>query len=150
MKIRKTYQGVVPNGKVLNSNSSSVIDTYSCDYINKFDEKVLFDGIGGNTNDSYTITLNDSINNYKYIEIFFRERTNNGGYIKLRKEDCGSFALSLNFNADYFTFMFSANASISDKTLSVEAAKRIVINRNNNTITNQDTSSTIYKVVGYK
>lgn len=34
MKIRKTYNGVVPNGKVLNKNSSSVTDTYSCDYIN--------------------------------------------------------------------------------------------------------------------
>lgn len=32
--IRKTYNGVVPNGKVLNSNSSSVTDTYSCDYTN--------------------------------------------------------------------------------------------------------------------
>lgn len=35
MKIRKTYQGVVPNGKVLNSKSDSQIDTYSCDYLNK-------------------------------------------------------------------------------------------------------------------
>lgn len=34
MKIRKIYQGVVPNGKVLNKDSSSVTDTYSCDYIN--------------------------------------------------------------------------------------------------------------------
>lgn len=34
MKIKKTYQGVVPNGKILNDVSDSPIDTYSCDYIN--------------------------------------------------------------------------------------------------------------------
>lgn len=34
MRIRKTYQGVVPTGKVLNSESYSKIDTYSCDCIN--------------------------------------------------------------------------------------------------------------------
>ena len=34
MRIRKTYQTVVPTGKVLNSESSSLNDTYSCDYIN--------------------------------------------------------------------------------------------------------------------
>lgn len=33
-KIKKTYQGVVPNGKVLNTKSASQIDTYSCEYIN--------------------------------------------------------------------------------------------------------------------
>lgn len=40
MRIRKTYQTVVPTGKVLNSESSSLNDTYSCDYINnnKFNE----------------------------------------------------------------------------------------------------------------
>ena len=39
MKIKKTYNGVVPNGKVLNKNSSSVTDTYSCDYINNLHNK---------------------------------------------------------------------------------------------------------------
>lgn len=34
MRIRKTYQTVVPTGKVLNSESNSLNDTYSCAYIN--------------------------------------------------------------------------------------------------------------------
>lgn len=34
MKIKKIYNGVVPNGKILNSESTSQNDTYSCSYIN--------------------------------------------------------------------------------------------------------------------
>lgn len=33
-RIRKTYQAVVPNGKVLTTKSNSNSDTYSCEYIN--------------------------------------------------------------------------------------------------------------------
>ena len=34
MKIKKIYNGVVPNGKILNSKNTSQNDTYSCSYIN--------------------------------------------------------------------------------------------------------------------
>ena len=34
-KIKKVSQAIAVIGKVLNSNSSSVTDTYSCDYINE-------------------------------------------------------------------------------------------------------------------
>lgn len=50
MKIKKTYNGVVPNGKVLNKDSSSVTDTYSCDYINN---NVGIVESGSNENGSY-------------------------------------------------------------------------------------------------
>lgn len=34
MKIKKTFQGVIPENKILNTESTSQTDTYSCDYIN--------------------------------------------------------------------------------------------------------------------
>lgn len=34
MKIRKKFQGTVPDNKILNTNSNSQVDTYSCDKIN--------------------------------------------------------------------------------------------------------------------
>lgn len=37
MRIRKQFDSVQKEGKVLNSQSSSQSDTYSCDYINKLD-----------------------------------------------------------------------------------------------------------------
>lgn len=33
-KIKKTYQGTIPENKILNTESKSQTDTYSCDYIN--------------------------------------------------------------------------------------------------------------------
>ena len=35
MKLIKTYQGQLPENKILNTKSTSQTDTYSCDYINK-------------------------------------------------------------------------------------------------------------------
>ena len=35
MKIRKKFQGTVPDNKILNTNSDSQVDTYSCDKINR-------------------------------------------------------------------------------------------------------------------
>lgn len=35
MKIQKTFQGSVPENKILNTDSNSQTDTYSCDYIKK-------------------------------------------------------------------------------------------------------------------
>lgn len=56
-KIRKTYQGVVPTGKVLNSESSSLNDTYSCDYINeKFNDIETIDISNYKTNNIQSIT----------------------------------------------------------------------------------------------
>ena len=34
MKIKKLFQGTIPENKILNENSTSQTDTYSCDYIN--------------------------------------------------------------------------------------------------------------------
>lgn len=34
MKIKKTYQGSLPDNKIVNTESNSQTDTYSCDYLN--------------------------------------------------------------------------------------------------------------------
>ena len=67
--IRKTYNGVVPNGKVLNKNSSSVTDTYSCDYINNMNNysKKLF-GAANNSNETITL-VDEKISDYKFITV---------------------------------------------------------------------------------
>ena len=46
MKIKKMYQGTVPENKILNTQSDSQTDVYSCDYVNKLntystEEKVI-------------------------------------------------------------------------------------------------------------
>jgi len=36
MRIIKKFQGAVPENRILNTHSNNTTDTYSCDYINKF------------------------------------------------------------------------------------------------------------------
>ena len=43
MKIKKIYQGELPENKILNAQSTSQTDTYSCEYINNL-------GVGGGEN----------------------------------------------------------------------------------------------------
>lgn len=40
MKIKKTFQGSLPENRILNTDSSSQTDTYSCDYINDVSEEI--------------------------------------------------------------------------------------------------------------
>ncbi len=40
MKIKKTFQGTIPENKILNSNSTSQTDTYSCEKINEMTEEI--------------------------------------------------------------------------------------------------------------
>ena len=80
MKIRKTYQGVVPSGKVLNSKSDSQIDTYSCDYLNNIIGKIQILGIqtvilaasniasGGTSQSSANFTQVDGADDYIVIQ----------------------------------------------------------------------------------
>ena len=57
------------NGKVLNKNSSSVTDTYSCDYINNMNNysKKLF-GAANNSNETITL-VDEKISDYKFITV---------------------------------------------------------------------------------
>lgn len=48
MRIKKTFQGALPENKIVNTQSDSQTDTYSCDYINGIVES------GENANGSWT------------------------------------------------------------------------------------------------
>ena len=55
MKIRKIYQGSLPENKILNKNSNSQTDTYSCDYLNNLE-----------LTSEITFTKNEADNIYYY------------------------------------------------------------------------------------
>lgn len=79
MRIKKMYQGNLPENKILNTESTSQTDTYSCDYINNLntggtggtcnckEEVVLYYDEAGTNGE---VTLNDSVANYECIEIY--------------------------------------------------------------------------------
>ena len=68
MRIKKTFQGNLPENTVVNTQSDSQTNAYSCEYVNDhFGGVVLYNNSTGTNG---TVTLSDNINNYKYIEIF--------------------------------------------------------------------------------
>lgn len=65
-----------PVGATSDVYSSSVTDAYSCNYINNTFMQSPVTLYNNSSGSNGTITLNDSVTNYGYIEIFFR--TNDG------------------------------------------------------------------------
>lgn len=55
MKIKKIYQGELPENKILNAQSTSQTDTYSCDYINNLSNTKSIISIVGGGEKTYTI-----------------------------------------------------------------------------------------------
>lgn len=78
MKIKKTYQGVVPNGKVLNSKSNSTTDTYSCDYLNELIPKTKIITGTTNSNGLLIASVCNLPNNSKVLNVF--NKTNDDSY----------------------------------------------------------------------
>ena len=67
MKIKKMYQGTAPENKILNTQSESQTDVYSCDYINKLntystEETIIGTWIDGKPLYRKTLTFNTTIN----------------------------------------------------------------------------------------
>lgn len=71
MKIKKMYSGVVPNGKILNQEVNSQIDTYSCSYLNEnFDNKLDKESVKNSKTESSTDTYSCN-----YVNGFMRKNS---------------------------------------------------------------------------
>ena len=133
MKIRKTYEGVVPTGKLLNSYSTSSSDTYNCEYINLIGKTITMSSenkssqsLSINTLTKVTNMTNEDTNQFTNEEItysngyytinsdrihtilvnsqlFFQSATNAQMYIA--KNDVNIVQSSLNNVKQSFTFV---------------------------------------------
>ena len=141
----KQSSGVIAN--VSNTVTSSTTDTYSCDYINSALNGTL---LYLSTGEATTITLNEDIDNYNYVEIYYY--TNDSGSMCCKKAQINKNATTLmcldfTYNTGILYYKM-ANVSISDTS--------IVFNNNAQMVLGTDTSPTsgtyiyIFKVIGYK
>lgn len=83
MKIKKMYQGTVPENKILDTYSNSATDTYSCNYVNLIGKTITMNSSGGssqslsvNTLTKVTNTTNEYFNQFTNDEITY----SNGEY----------------------------------------------------------------------
>lgn len=98
MRIRKAYQGTVPENKILDTYSTSQTDTYSCNFTNAKTATVLYDHEGAVTRPN-TYTLSDSISNYKCIEIIGMFYTGGNQSIKVPSDRTNFTISGVDFNA---------------------------------------------------
>lgn len=74
MKIKKTYQGTVPENKIVNTYTESGTDTYGCDYVNSKALKLLWENNSpASSFASQTITLSSS--DYDYLIFIYKMHT---------------------------------------------------------------------------
>ena len=147
MKIRKAYQGTVPENKILDTHSTSQTDTYSCNYVNgKTDGIILYDNSSGTTS---TVPLSDNISNYDYIEIYYK--TNDNGAISSRKIYrlwSGNNIVDLDYGWDVGGTLYykSANVSLNGTSITFSSNVQYV---NFGSRSNGDFIY-ITRVIGYK
>lgn len=146
--IIKAFQSIAVVGKVVNTKTNSDNDTYSCNYVNKFDGVILYeDETGVNT----TVNLNESVENYKYVDIFFRDDNNIYDTKRFLVKNGAWYSLQIiQYSED------SSNVIIRGKNIQLNADKiyngkycAVLLSASGNTLY-WNNNIYICKVIGYK
>ncbi len=146
--IIKAFDDINISGKVLNQKSNSQKDTYSCNYIDeKIEGNILFESNGTQT----PIELNDDINNYNYIKIFYR--THNNFYysqeIPAGKEFC-LMAVEPWSSIQINVAWYKINTINNKTTLKLESPGYATFNNNAQEYNKTTKNIYITKIIGYK
>jgi hypothetical protein len=105
-----------------------------------YDEPVvLFNG-----NSAGTITLSDTVENYKYLEIFFTDNNGEkGGYVKLHHPYTGTLNLSIVESAGTNTYIRRTGYSVSGTTITPDTTNAGYARLNGTAVTHTTGSSYI-------
>lgn len=128
------------NRMIVNTQSNSQTNTYSCNYING---TVLYENQSGTTGN---ITLSDSVNNYRYIEIYYGTIGSGINCVKI----IPSITNNCNFTSFNITggttYIYSTQTTISGTSITITAYARGPISA----IAYDANFNSIFKVIGYK
>ncbi len=109
--------------------------------------KVLYENKNGSNE---TITLNDSVSNYKFIEIFYK--SNDSAYSSVRVDTPNGKRVSLQafWSIDDWCYGKIKQISISDNKINNLAAQQLVIGSGASPTVSLSNYIYITKVIGYK
>lgn len=158
MKLMKVLSNLFGNGKKLSANEIAIKDSNSKaktlderikDYSLK--PKVLYESTSGSDS---TITLSDSVENYEYIEIFYRDNTDVFNSTKINEPNGKKVTLSVIECTDSDNFSMnvkSKNISISGKTITNNVSSEINFKFSTKDIYAANHRNIIYitRVIGY-
>ena len=155
MKIKKIYQGELPENKILNTQSTSQTDTYSCEYINNLGTGggsssgvVLYENAEGN---SGNVTLTGNLSDYSYFEVYYGSSTPK---IFISKFPVGNILFTLEYIicAAVQPYVRYKTYDIVDNSFNVNTFTAYRISMKDGSFTNETDSAVVYifKVIGYK
>ena len=147
--VNDLYDNKLDADQVVNTQSNSQTDTYSCDYSNDHFElkgTVLYDNPSGSSDN---ITLSDSASNYSCIEIFYE-----GAYNYNSTRIFNPNGKSAYLFAGWFNNNSSGNIKIANVNISGTSITKInyaALNYSSqNAYATEENAILIRKVVGYK
>ena len=147
--IIKAFQSSGVIAEVSNTYSQSTTNTYSCNYINKKTGITLYSNNSGTTGD---VTLSDSVENYHYIKILYRNGDGYSGTMDVMYPQNTTTALTLSyFNTGTNKFMHWAGTIVISGT-TISHAIDYYYENNNGSINAPQTINyiSILTVIGYK
>ena len=151
MRIKKVSQTVPTTAQVVDGYSNSTTDSYSCNYVNKFDGTVLWTNTTPTSDfTAQQITLNSS--DYDYLEIwFYISVLNNAESFCAKTEKGKNLRVSYFIGEEaggYFGFRFRFVNYVNDTKLSISDCNQKKVNEQ--TIQTGNNWAIPYKVIGYK
>lgn len=154
MRIKKTSQTTPVEAEVVNTYSSSTNDVYSCDYSNKkIEGTVLYENANGyDLTPNGTITLNDNLSNYNYIDIIVSTPSSAGASISVHRITGNQTRFDLSFGAGNSSLfgMSYIRAAINNNIITGVLNGRYDINVGGAFTYTNNVGNLIYKIVGYK
>lgn len=117
MRIIKKYQGTVPENKILNTYSNSQTDVYASKFING---DVLYENEEGTNG---TVNLNDDLENYKRIKIFYYNKNHTGAYSSEEVDEPNGKLVNLSqlvpLKANSRVYLDATTISCSDSSITI-------------------------------
>lgn len=153
MRIKKVSATTTTTAEIIDGYSSSTKDGYSCNYINEIVHgTVLYANDNGSNSN---ISLNDTLANYTYVEVFWKTQYNNRIYSnKLYKPNGKNsqffYVEGANYNADKYnnTYLFWSDLYFSGTSIQIADAHGLTSLSGNYT---EGTNRVfITRVIGYK
>lgn len=146
MRIKKTSNTRALAGKVVNTNSNSTIDAYSCDYLNG---TVLYENQSGNASD---VVFTEENSGYKKLEIYYYGHDRGSGEIAICDHIYNNniVLVSQGFSSETTRhYIYTTRYTVSSTGLTINQKRLTTIYAAS--ITNADSNGIyITKVIGYK
>ena len=103
-----------------------------------------------NNGSNETITLNDSVSNYKFIEIFYKSNDNAYSSVRVDTPNGKRVSLQAFWSVDYVLYGKIKQISISDNKINNLAFQQVIIDNGGYPTISLSNFIYITKVVGYK